>query len=201
MQYENIKQLTLIHQNGYLAEIDTVYILSVFEDDDIIRITIKDNFSYAYSGSLKWKKEEPFDKDEITSVQLEFKDGKIRNIGMPFRDVSANVSFCINEKSEKYTHGNSTTIEWEKDKEKKYNPKEPLIIEKAADVYNCGDKVEIIADCPLKGLQGELTYVSEDSLRIEVRIGYKNFNNCTSYFDGYIKDIQGIMVKGCLDEN
>lgn len=61
---------------------------------------------------------------------------------------------------------------------------------KASDFFSYGEQVEIIAECPLKGLKGELVYVSEESLQIEVIIEYDEYENCTSYFIGFAKDIK-----------
>lgn len=66
-------------------------------------------------------------------------------------------------------------------------------MEKATDFFKYGEMVEIVTKCPLRGLEGELVYVSDDSLQIEVSINYEGFENCSSYFRGFVKDIGKIL--------
>lgn len=63
------------------------------------------------------------------------------------------------------------------------------------EIYELGDIVEIVLDCPFKGLQGVLTYLSDDSSQIEVLIGYDGFKGdieCSSYFRGFAENLKKI---------
>lgn len=64
----------------------------------------------------------------------------------------------------------------------------------ASDKFNYDDKVRIIYDCPLKGLEGELAYVSEDSEQVEVLITQMVTveRDCTSYYRGLAEDIEKV---------
>lgn len=110
----NLKTLTVVHINCYTADIDGKDIISFYEDSSIITVTLKNDYQYESNGFLRWKSIEPFDKDEIASISLKFKNGEIKNIGVPFKDVSSNGALCINEKSKIYEDESSITIEWQK---------------------------------------------------------------------------------------
>lgn len=64
---------------------------------------------------------------------------------------------------------------------------------KASDFFKDGEIVEIVTICPLRGLEGELVYVSDESMQIEVLIEYEGFENCSSYFRGNVEDIRKII--------
>jgi hypothetical protein len=72
---------------------------------------------------------------------------------------------------------------------------EVIGVEIASDFLKYGEQVEIVADCPLRGLKGELAYVSEESLQVEVFVAYEESEKCSSYFTGYTKDIKKVDVQ------
>lgn len=111
---ENVKALIVVHENLYSAKIDSEGILSVYEDDTVVRISLKNNYRYEDSGLPRWDSIQPFDKDEITSMQLELENGEIKDIRVPFHDVSTNGALCMNERSKVYEEEHVITIEWEK---------------------------------------------------------------------------------------
>lgn len=114
MIINNIKMLTVTHVNCYNATINNTDFISFFEDDSIIKITLKNDYHYEDFGCPRWESIKPFDKDEITSIYLEFQNGESKNISIPFKDISSNGALCINEQSESYEDEYSITIEWKK---------------------------------------------------------------------------------------
>lgn len=70
----------------------------------------------------------------------------------------------------------------------------PEVVDSTSKSFSLGNQVEIIADCPFKGLKGELTYVSEESTQVEVTINISNTDEreCSSYFRGDVTDIKSI---------
>lgn len=67
-------------------------------------------------------------------------------------------------------------------------------MDKASDLFELGQKVEIICNCPLRGLEGELVFVSDDCLQVEVSIDYwtnkYSDKECSSYFRGLATDVE-----------
>lgn len=109
-----IKSLTVVHANCYSAKFENEDIISFFEDDSTIKVALKNDYQCESSGLLRWKSIEPFDKDEITGIYLEFQNGESKKLLVPFKNVSSNGALCINEKSEVFEDENSITIEWQK---------------------------------------------------------------------------------------
>lgn len=64
----------------------------------------------------------------------------------------------------------------------------------ASDEFSYDDLVKITLDCPLKGMVGNLTYISEDSLQVEVHIDLydEDERECTSYFRGFATDVSKV---------
>ena len=114
MLYENLKGVNVVHVNCYFAEIDGSDVFSFYENDEVLGITFKSNYQYEDHGYPRWKSIEPLDKDEITSIQIELQDGTIKSVGVPFKDVSPNGAYCINEKSIAHQDGDYSIIEWRK---------------------------------------------------------------------------------------
>lgn len=114
MENKNIKSLVLVHKNLYSADIKKEDIILFHEDEEIIKIKLKNGYEYEESGIRVWETIEPFDKDEISNIRLEMTDESVRNIVVPFKDISSNGAFCVNSKSKRYDDDFSATIEWEK---------------------------------------------------------------------------------------
>lgn len=112
--FDVINSLTVVHVNLYVANIEIKDILEFYEDEDVVSISFNNDYQYEEKGSPRWKAIEPLDKDEITYINLEYKDGNIKNISVPFKDVSTSGSYCINIKSKFYEHENYSEIEWKK---------------------------------------------------------------------------------------
>ena len=83
MKNTNIKSLIVVHENLYTAKIDSEDIISFYEDNNVIKISLTSDYQYEDNGLPRWKAIQPFDKDEITSIQLEFQDGS-RIVAMSF---------------------------------------------------------------------------------------------------------------------
>lgn len=68
----------------------------------------------------------------------------------------------------------------------------PNEIPTASQMYTLGEEVEIIANCPFNGMKGELAYVSEESMQIEVSINnfIKEGQEGFSYYRGNATDIK-----------
>lgn len=111
---DTIKSLFVVHENLYSAKFDNENILSVYEDENVVRISLKNDYTYEASGFPRWDSIQPFDKDEITSMKLEFQNGETKHIRVPFHDVSTNGAYCDNERSKIYEDESSVTIEWRK---------------------------------------------------------------------------------------
>lgn len=111
---DTITGLTVVHANLYAAAIDTKDILEFYEDEYIVSVSFNNDYQYEDNGSPRWKSIEPLDKDEITYMKLEYKDGNTKDIGVPFKDVSTSGSYCINIKSKFHEHENYSSIEWQK---------------------------------------------------------------------------------------
>jgi hypothetical protein len=58
----------------------------------------------------------------------------------------------------------------------------------ASNYFKYDDEVEITFDCPLKGYKGQLVYVSDESLQIEVNIN--NEDERGYYFRGLATDVR-----------
>lgn len=64
----------------------------------------------------------------------------------------------------------------------------------ASDIFEYDELVEVIFDCQFKGQKGNLAYVSEESLQIEVLIEHEDIEGrtCMSYFTGFTTDIKKV---------
>lgn len=111
---DTLTGLTVVHANLYAAAIDMKDILEFYEDEDVVSISFNCDYQYEEEGHPRWKSIEPLDKDEITYIRLDYKNGETKDISVPFKDVSTSGSYCVNIKSKFYEHYNHLSIEWEK---------------------------------------------------------------------------------------
>jgi len=109
-----ISSLTVVHVNSYEATIKNKDIFEFYVGEDEVSISFNCDYQYEEVGYPRWKSIEPLDKDEITCIQLNYKDGNTKNIIVPFKDVSTSGSYCANIKSKYHEHHSYCEIIWKK---------------------------------------------------------------------------------------
>ena len=114
MEMKEIRTLTVVHANLYLARIEIDDIISFNAEEDAVSITFIENYRYETKNYPRWKSIEPLDKDEITFFEVTYTNNETKSIGVPFKDVSPNGAYRINEKSKIFKNDIQTTIVWEK---------------------------------------------------------------------------------------
>lgn len=114
-----LKSLGITHANCAYCEIDGKYIVEGYSKEDIqgrheVFIKVLDNYEISNKDSWypKWESMAALDKDEITSLHLNYDEEHSREIRVPFKNVNSNGAFCENAFSTVKQIGGTIEILW-----------------------------------------------------------------------------------------